>query len=185
MSKLSPISVALSDLKMIQKRIDSKQAFILQYLTRPEQLKDPLFREVGGAAGAIERELQACADLRQQAVAIRRAIAEANAKTEITVNGTTRTIADWLRWRRDIAPGERDFVRALVSNLDRARQQALAKGGALISATANSSTDNKPSDIVVNLNEMALSQRREELEAVLEQLDGQLSLKNATVNIEY
>lgn len=184
MTQTTTVTEALASLKVLQKRIDSKQSFILQHLTRAEQLKDPLLKENGGAAGVIEREMQALSDLRQQAVDIRRAIADANATTQISVGGTTRSIADWLRWRRDVAPGERDFVRALVSTVERARQQAAAKGGALVSATASVS-DSKPADIVVNLSEFALSQRREELDALLETLDGLLSLRNATVTVSY
>jgi hypothetical protein len=177
------VTEALAELKVIDKRIATKRTFITSHLSRPEQLKDPLAKD-GGSAVVLERELQSIRDLCEQRVAIRRAIQAANARTEISVGGKTRTIADWLEWRRRIADGERDFLRQLVQTVERARQEATRKGGALVSANA-SMGDSKPSDIVVNMSEVALSNEYESLQAVLETLDGQLSLKNATVTIEY
>lgn len=183
MTATTTVTEALAQLKVIGKRIESKQTFVAQNMTRDEQLKDPLAKD-GGQSLVIEREMQALRDLRELEVSIRRAIAQANATTEISINGHTRTIADWLRWRRDVAPGERDFMRLLVSTVERARQRAGSKGGGLVSASANVG-DSKPSDIVVNMSEVSLNKSYEELQALLEILDGQLSLKNATIMVSY
>jgi len=182
MTVTTTITEALAEIKVIEKRVASKQTFITQHLTRAENLKDPLIKD-GGSDMVITREMQSLHDLREQAVRIRRQIAEANATTTVTLNGTTRTIADWLRWRRDVAPLERNFLASLVLTVERARQQAVNKGGALVSNV--NIGDTKPSDIVVNMSEVELNRRHEELQAILETLDGQLSLKNATVTIEY
>lgn len=183
MTKTTTITEALAELKVLAKRIETKQSFVGNHLTRQEALKDPLSKD-GGSELIINREMQAIGDLREQAVTIRRAIADANAQTTVSVNGSTRSIADWLRWRRDIMPGERQFVAMLVATVERARQEAGRRGSSLVSAQANVG-DSKPNDIIVNLSEVELNKRREELEALVESLDGQLSLKNATVTISY
>lgn len=184
MTKTTTVTEALAELKVIGKRIESKQGFVTQNLTREEQLRDPLARD-GGQLAVIGNELQALHDLRENEVAIRRAIAESNAQVEVSVNGTTRTIADWLRWRREVAPGEQAFLRSMVDHIVRARAKAGTRGGSLVSASATVSGENKPTDIVVNISEVDLQRRYEELQATLETLDGQLSLKNATVTITY
>lgn len=183
MSKTVTITEALADLKVIQKRIANKQGFIGDHIARAEQMRDPLAKD-GGSPAVIEREMQALHDLREDAVSIRRAIKQANAVTEVTIGSTTRTIADWLVWRRDVAPVEQSFLTGLVKFVERARQQATQRGGALVSATANTA-DTKPTDIIVNVSEVELSKNVEELNALLELLDGQLSLKNATVMVTY
>jgi hypothetical protein len=45
-------------------------------------------------------------------------------------------------------------------------------------------TDSKPGDIVVNVSELELANDIENMENVLGYLDGQLSLRNATVLID-
>lgn len=177
--KQTTITEALAELHVVDKRIQSKRQFVQHYLLRLEKLKDPLEKD-GGSVSAIAREMQAIGDLEENRVAIRRAIQRANEFTEITVGRTTRTIADWLVWRRDVAPGTQQFLRTLMNTIDKHRQEALRQGRQVTSGEAA-----KADDVVVNLNEQALHQRIEELEAVLQALDGQLSLKNATTVVEY
>lgn len=169
------ITEALAELKVIDKRIRAKCEFIGQYAMRLEALKDPLERE-GGSVSAIQRELQAIGDLEENQVSIRRAIQKVNETTQVTVGKTTRSIADWLVWRRDIAPRRKDFTAQIRTGIDRHRAEALKRG-----AQATGPDAAKPGDLVVNLNEQDLARQQEELEATLETLDGQLSLKNATV----
>lgn len=173
------ITEALAELKVLAKRIDAKRQFIGQYMMRPEQLKDPHEKD-GGTVSAIQRERQAIADLQTNVLSIRRAIQQANDTTSITVGSMTRTIADWLVWRRDIAPGEQAFLKAVANGINQQRSEALKRGQNLAPGDQA-----KPGDVVVNINEQELAKESEELEATLGTLDGQLSLKNATVTIEY
>ena len=55
----------------------------------------------------------------------------------------------------------------------------------IAAASASITGDGKPGDIIVNIVERALASSAEPLDAALEQLDGQLSLRNATVLVEY
>jgi hypothetical protein len=174
------ITEALAELKVIDKRIQKKREFVGAYMLRLEQLRDPLEKD-GGSVSAIQREMQAIGDLEENKVAIRRAIQVANEATTITVGRATRSIADWLVWRRDVAPGQRDFLTALRTNVERNRQEAVKRGQTAVAAGEQA----KPNDVVINVNEQQLATRAEELEAALETLDGQLSLKNATVTVEW
>lgn len=177
--KTTTITEALAELKVIDKRIEKKRQFAAQYALRPEQVKDPLEKD-GGSAEAIRRELQAARDLEEEKIGIRRAIQGANAANRITINGQERPIADWLVWRRDVAPHGQAFLQGISRSIQTQRQELLKKGVQVATAEAA-----KPNDIVINLDEAALSKDMEDLEALLGTLDGQLSLKNATITVDY
>ena len=175
---LTTITEALGELKTIDKRIANKQEFVLGFLFRQNQLRDPLEKD-GGSVQAVAAERQSIADLENRKVAIRRAIAKANDTTEVTVSGTTMTVAQWLTWRRDVAPSTKKFLDAMKGKLAQVRAQAQKSGVAV--ASSESAKDN---DIIVNVSEKKLSEESEKLETILGVLDGQLSLKNATVTVE-
>jgi hypothetical protein len=173
------ITEALAEIKTVQKRIASKREFVAAFLSRQDGIKDPLEKD-GGSFQAIARERQAIGDLEGRIVAIRRGIQRVNDSTPITINGVSRSIADWLVWRRDVAPGHQQFLAAMRAKLNSTRDQARKQGVNMIAATA---VAEKPQDFVVNINEQDLAKEIEDLEDTLGQLDGQLSLKNATVAI--
>lgn len=178
--KETTITEALAELKVIDKRIDTKRLAIGQYVVRQEIVKDPLEKD-GGSVTYIERERQAVKDLEDQKVAIRRAIQAANVATDVTVNGVTRTIADWLVWRRDVSPKALAFIKTLSQNLNNIRSEQMRKGVKVVAAGETAGNQ----DIVVNINEQKLAEEIEQHEATLGTLDGLLSLKNATVTITY
>lgn len=177
------ITEALAEIKTIAKRIEKKEIFVRQFLLRQEAFKDPLALE-GGSPKAIAEAMQSIADLRRRHVAIRSAITAANMRIRVTLGaGSTvrsQTITEWLTWRREVAPGEVAFVKSLQQGIATVRSQAMAKGVRVSAGEAE-----KPTDVVVNLDEGALARGAEDLEAVLGELDGQLSLKNATEFVEY
>lgn len=174
----STITEALAELKMIDKRIEKKREFVSSYLMRHEMVRDPHEKD-GGSVTAVARELQAIHDLEERKVRVRRRINEANLQTML-VNGATRSIAEWLIWRREVATSIGTFYDGLSNRIAQTRKEAVTKGVAVVS-TGDSP---KPMDIVVNLNEQDLARWREEHAALLETLDGQLSLKNATTLVE-
>jgi len=174
------ITEALAEIKTIDKRIGKKQESILPYLWRQEQLRDPHEKD-GGSVAFIQKELQAIGDLGVRKMALRRAIQRANDTTRFSINGTENSISDWLTWRREVAPGKQTFSKQMASHIHQARAQAQAKGFAVVGAGA---VPSQPSDLLVNINEQELAAEMENLETVLGSLDGQLSLKNATVLVE-
>lgn len=173
------ITEALAEIKTIAKRIESKKVFILSYLGRQDAVKDPLEKD-GGSPQAIVRERQAVADLETRVVNLRRGIQRANDATIVSLEGIVMPISDWLAWRRDVAPGRKQFLGELRSRLTQVRDQTKRQGASVISAGG---TAEKPTDVVINIDEQALAKDIEQLENILGQLDGQLSLKNATTPI--
>src|SRR5690348_15022934 len=173
------ITEALAEIKTVQKRIEKKREFISQFIARQDGLKDPLEKD-GGSFASIARERQSIHDLEDRIVALRRGIQVANEETMVTLNGTSRSVADWLVWRRDVAPGYQKFLNDLRGRLNAIRDRARQQGSNMVMA---STPTEKPTDFVVNLNEQELAAEIETLEDTLGQLDGQLSLKNATIQL--
>jgi hypothetical protein len=173
------ITEALAELKTIDKRIAKKREFVLTYLLRQEMFKDPLEKD-GGSVSAIKREMQSIHDLEERKILIRRAVQQANERHSVTVGRQARTIADWLVWRRDVAPVYQQFLANVRTKIEQARQEAARKGAGL----AGTAETAKPNDVIVNVNEQELAREIEGLEDILGTLDGQLSLKNATLMID-
>lgn len=173
------ITEALAEIKTIGKRLDKKRQNVLLYLARQEGIKDPLEKE-GGSAAFVAAERQSIADLGSRIVDLRRGIQKANEATSVTLGGKTRTIADWLIWRRDVAASEGSFLAQIRQQLNAVRDQARKNGSGVVASSAEANT---PADFVVNVNEQDLASQIEAHEEILGQLDGQLSLKNATTPI--
>jgi len=172
------ITEALAEIPTIEKRIEKKMEFILNYLYRQSSVRDPHEKD-GGSSMLIAREKQAIADLHKRLITIRSVIQKANSENTITINDQTRTIVDWLTWRREIAPKEQKFLQDLIAKINEMRQLAATQG---VSVTDKDSGFS--SDYVVNINERKLAEEIEELETTLGTLDGQLSLKNATIVLD-
>ena len=173
------ITEALAEIKTIGKRIEKKRAGIMPFLARQDGVKDPHDKD-GGSTQFIENERQSIADLSKRVIALRRGIQRANDVTEITVGELTMTISDWLTWRREVAPGQKAFLGQLAAQVAGARQQAQKMGAQVAAAGAAT----QPQDFIININEKELAAQIDTLEEILGTLDGQLSLKNATVMID-
>jgi len=170
------ITEALAETKTIDARIVKKREFIASSLYRQEQLKDP-FEKQGGAVAVISQERQSIADLSERKIQLRRAIQVANESTQVTIGKTTRSISDWLIWRREVAPGLKDMLASFATGIRTIRAEAQRKGMAIVTT---GDLAQKPTDLILHIDEKQLAEQIEDLELVLGQLDGQLSLKNAT-----
>lgn len=179
---MTPITIteALAEIKTIARRVQAKRASVASFLARQDGVRDP-FEKEGGSVKFIERERQGIDDLNARVVKLRLGIQRANEETSLTIRGKTKSLAEWLAWRRDVAPGERDFLDQLRQGLASVRAQAAKTGASLL---APGVIAEKPTDILVNINEKLLAEEIEAMEDTLGQLDGQLSLKNATVTIK-
>lgn len=175
------ITEALAETKTIEKRITKKRESIGQFIGRQEKVKDPLAAD-GGSVEYIKREEQAVRDLEERLIAIRSAILAANVATPVSVNGDTRSIQDWLTWRREVAPKQQAYLKVIRGGIDNLRRECQSKGLAVVQATATVG-DVSPNDVWMNISEKELADRIEHLETVLGTLDGQLSLKNATTTV--
>jgi hypothetical protein len=172
------ITEALAEVPTIEKRIGKKREFITNYLFRQSVVRDPHEKD-GGSPALILKEEQACKDLQERLINIRSSIQQANSVNLITVGGETRSISDWLTWRREVAQGQQKYLHDVSLKMNQMRQQAIKQGVAVSDKDAGWS-----GDYIVNINEKDLADRIENMENVLGTLDGQLSLKNATITID-
>lgn len=175
------ITEALAEIKTVTKRIEAKRKFVGQYLVRGSDFKDPLEKD-GGSQKSLEQETQAIKDLEQRVVDLRTAIANANATNQVSIEGVNRTIADWIIWRREVAPGRERFLDNLQRGILSVRENQ--RYGNLRSLSPRAGEQEKVAEIIVNISEQELSKEIEQLKNILGQLDGQLSLKNATVMVD-
>lgn len=172
------ITEALAEIAMLNKRIETHFAFVSARIARPAMMMDPLAGE-GGTGEVLRRHRQAAKDLRERWVKLRSAVAKVNQGAELTIEGVTRSIADWIVWRREVMPGTKRELDQLAASVDNLRKQALQRGGAV----KQESSDNQ-ADIVLHISETELLAERDRLDKILGTLDGQLSLKNATTFVE-
>ena len=173
------ITEALAELKTIVKRIEKKREYVRAYTTRYEGMKDPLEKD-GGSPEVIKREVQAIHDLLDRIVEIRTGIQRTNLETSLTVEGVTRSIAEWLTWRKECSDGAARFISNLRTQIASARQEATRRGQGVVQAGLVASA---PTDLVVNVSEGTLADDAELLEKVLGNLDGALSVINATTHV--
>lgn len=174
------ITEALAEIKTVNKRLEAKRNFVLQYLARQEGLKDPLAKS-GGSIEAIREARQSIRDLEIRIIRIRRAISRANGSTYLALGEAEMTIADWLVWRREVAVERGAFLRRVQQSVGDLRDQAVKKGWNVVSDSGEPKAD---TDLIVNIDERELAEEIEFTEQTLGALDGQLSLKNATVMVE-
>lgn len=174
------ITEALAELKTIDKRVEKKQEFVLGYLWRQRGMVDP-HEKAGGSVAFVAQEQQGIRDLLERKVAIRDAINQANAREVILVGGVTRSIAQWLTWRREAAPKLQQLMASQQQKINQVRQEAQRKGVSLVAGGGGG--EGQLTDILVNVDEKILAEQIERLEETLGTLDGLFSLKNATTTI--
>lgn len=171
------ITEALAEIKLIEAKKGKKQQFVVQHLVRPKDRIDPL-AEQGGSEKVVSQYMQSLDDLNERLVAIRRAVSLANQSTTIEVFGVSRTIQDWLAWRRDVYPTQSKFLDNLARNIVGKREQLFSRQG--LGAAQQVSGE----DMITHIDEKDLIEQIEALEDTNNKLDGILSLKNAQIEVE-
>jgi hypothetical protein len=177
MTKIT-ITEALAEIKTLGKRITKKREFIKPLLFRQEQLKDPLEKE-GGSRKAVTEATQSIRDMAQRIVDIRLAIQKANLENSITLENESKTIAEWIVWKREIAPVLVAAQTDQINTIQSCRKQATEKGLKFVGEG-----DLNAFDIHININELELAESIDKMERLIGTLDGQLSLQNALITIE-
>lgn len=173
------ITEALSEVNLIKKKIEAGRTAILTTLVRPKHLKDA-YESEGGSTELIKRATQSLNDLYKRLEKIRGAISQANLDNEITVGETTKTIFDWLTWKREISAEHLSFVTKVhtttKSELDKLMKQPQVYKDE-IGAT-------HLLEVVANIDLGDYLKKIEQTNETIERLDGLLSLKNATIVVE-
>ena len=177
MPKLT-ITEALAEIKTTRARIEKKYESVAKYAARDARLKDPMESD-GGSDAFVIKERQAAADLETRIVNIRTAIQATNIVNVLEIDGKTKSVAQWLNWRREIAPRHKSFLSQLAAGIDRIRKDATQKG-LPVTTDGNASGET----VIIHVNEKRLTEEIEAMEKVLGDLDGRLSLFNATSAID-
>jgi hypothetical protein len=181
------ITEALAEIKTIKARTAKKRQAIMGYLARDAKVVDPMEKSSGGSVEYVRAERQAIQDLELRLVRIRTAIQRANLDSKLTLHGFELSVSHWLNWRRDVAADQKSFLTAMYSTVLTHRQNALNRGyvaESAVSGSANITPDGAKGLLVVNVDEKALLAESEQIETILGDLDGKLSLFNATNVIE-
>lgn len=165
------ITEALAEMKTINKRIDNKANFVTANLWRPSIITDALAAD-GGAEKRVGEEMQAIGDLFLRLERIRVRIQEANQKNLLTVQGQSKSVAAWLAWRKECAPK----LKTLFGNLTR----HMAEGNKQARTPA---AGQQPWNVVEHYSTSKIQAATEFVDNVLGELDGKLSLFNATCTI--
>ncbi len=173
------ITEALAELKTIEKRIENKKTFVKNNLARQEMIKDPLEKE-GGQNSAVNSEVQSMMDLLNRRIAIRRAIQLANQQTIVQIKTMQMSVYDWIVWKREVMPVLKQLFNDISNQIAALRRDTTNKGLKIADGTNAS-----PNDIIININEKWLKENIEYISEVEGTLDGQLSLKNAVVLVEF
>jgi hypothetical protein len=170
------ITEALGKIKTIDARIEKKKQVVMEHLLRPAALVDPLEAQ-GGQAKLVAGEMQAMRDLLEYKLAIKKAINEVNLEQELGVGELTMTISEWLVWKRDVAPLWIDVLQGMLRKISSERNEFSRR----MAATPGQQS------LIVNTDEAELSRRLESIVQTFGEMDGQLSLRNATVfcDVEY
>jgi hypothetical protein len=169
------ISQAMATLKLLDKRIEGEIRDLDAYAVRRDSAADPLVRKGSNSAIYVAARQQAIADMSAQKIAIKEAIALANQATSLTVAVETRTVSQWIVWKRIVAPGMQTMYAGLLTKINRERA-ALDRENMAVAADSRV-------QLVVNLDEQKLREDAKHLEDILGELDGQLSIINATTMI--
>jgi hypothetical protein len=183
LQKMITITEALSEINLIKKKVTGKRAQIQQMLIRATHIPD-VYEKEGGSKAFIEREMQAIADLNLRLIRIRSEISHANLETQITLSEgaftLTQSIHDWLIWKRELVKEQLQFVNS-VNTTVKLHIDSVSKQPQVYKDEEGNIHLVKSE---VNIHYPSWVAQQASLNALFEKLDGQLSLKNATVTID-
>lgn len=173
------ITEALAEIKLITNKLMKKKEWCVTNVVRFKHAPDP-YADKGGTKVVMSQELQSIEDLEGRIAAIRTAIMKANLENTADVMGTTKTIYEWLVWRKEIASNKRSFLQQIYStaknSVDRhaASPQVCKSESGVVTLV----------EMEVNVDYGDYNNKAAYVLEVFDKLDGILSLKNATITIE-
>lgn len=128
----------------------------------------------------ISKEHQSMRDLQRRLQRIRAAISQANLDNMITVNDMTQSIHDWLIWKREIAAESNGFLQ-LITHQTKVHMDQAGKSPQVFK---DEKEQLKVVKWIYHIDYSEWLRMYEKGNEALEKLDGQLSLKNATIVVE-
>lgn len=179
MEKLT-ITEALSEINLIKKKMKASQDEITSMLIRAEHIKDPFERE-GGSRAMIDRNMQRLSDLHSRLERIRGAILKANLTHEISIGENKKTIFDWLTWKLEVSS---DFQRFVINAYTTVKNE-IERVSKNPQVWQDEEGKKHLFKVESNIDLGDWLRKQTVLTEILETLDGKLSLKNATIVIEF
>ena len=174
------ITEALAEVKLVEKKVAKKKENLLANISRIEHVPDP-YEKHGGLQVAMRSELQAIGDLDNRLVNIRGAIAKANSETMLTVGEETKSIGNWITWKREIAEKRIEMLRSIATSIKSKADHESRNPTVYKTETG----EVKICKVIFALDYSDIQAQYERLGDKLERIDGLLSLKNATTVVEF
>lgn len=179
------VTEALAELKTIEKRLEKKRPSVLPFLVRDSRITDPLKR---GSETFVREVRQSVTDLEARYCQIRTAIQNVNLVTRLTLNGEEKTVANWLVWKREVAPKRESFLCSMHAHIKQAKATIQAgherAARELRFKDPSEAEETAPPNVLVCVDEEELIKDIEAHEKLTGDLDGKLSLLNATTRIK-
>lgn len=97
------ITRALAEIALQKEQIVREINFVKEHVSLPANRIDPLAND-GGSQKVLQSKMQSIRDKADYVGRLRRAIAHSNAETTVEVDYITKTVEEWLIWKRDIYP---------------------------------------------------------------------------------
>lgn len=178
MTSTLTITEALSEVNLITKKLAGKQDGIFPALVVPAHVPDPYKDNLK----YVEAEMQSVADLQVRLLKIRSGIQRANLETSITINDMTLPITSWLAWRKEVYPTATNLLQNIRRKVVE-HQAANQSRPALMQKQEDGALKTEMVTFKYGVSLPEITKKLETLVDTHEKLDGQLSLKNATVTI--
>lgn len=173
------ITEALSEVNLLKKKIQESDQAAKGCLVRVAHVQDP-YEKHGGSVEQYAKSTQSSNDLRRRLVDIRSKISKANIENQITINDQTMSIFDWLTWKREIYP---ELLKASQDQIGTLRE-SLAKEANRPEVWKDENGNTQLVKYVRNADLKLLEDKQNRLVDTYGKLDGQLSLRNATITIQ-
>jgi len=175
------ITEAMAEVKLANRKIQTSFEFVMRNLRREDWRKDPFEKDGTTQEAQVKAALQSIQDNELRVVALKHAINKVNMALQLEVGGMSMSVAEWLLWRRDILPVKKNNLTMLVNavaNIGREQPQARRTFAGQVQ------TNETIPNWVVNISDKWLLEQIQSLDAIEQQLDGQLSMLNANTEIE-
>lgn len=173
------ITEALAEINLIKKKIEDGETGVRSILVRASHVPD-FYQEHGGAPLMIQRTQQSLKDLRKRLLDIRSGISKANIENKISIDGDERSIFDWLTWKREVYPSLEKSLKEQIQTLKKSAEEETNRP----QVWKDEEGKTKLVSYVRNADLRTMEDEYSKIVEIFGRLDGQLSLKNATITIQ-
>lgn len=177
------ITEALSEINLITKKIEKKKPEVIGSLVFFEGQTDPYMSE-GGTKAFYHKTMRSIKDLQDRLMKIRKAIHQKNIETTLSVDGVTKTMDEWLTWKKDIYPVYSSLLQIMETGLSTEVEKNKKSPRVFKTNPQDVNEEFKLTKLIPSVDLGELQKEREQIISIYEKLDGQLSLKNATTTID-